>query len=105
LDTMHVQVRPWGTATNTTRIVPRFNGGTLQPIIRSFVTKDNKVLAVGNINSYVQADYMRSSPLESMYNYTTVASVLRMERNGDLDESYRSGSLTGAQGITDAYMD
>lgn len=105
LDTMHVQVQPWGTATSTTRIVPRFNGGTLQPIIRSFVTKDNKVLAVGNINSYVQADYARSSPLENLYNYTTVASVIRMERNGNLDVSYRSGSVTGAQGITDAYMD
>src|SRR5690606_11348196 len=40
LDTMVVQVVPWGGSTETTRPVPRFNGGTLQPIIRSFVTQD-----------------------------------------------------------------
>src|SRR5690606_17459187 len=105
LDTMVVQVVPWGGSTETTRPVPRFNGGTLQPIIRSFVTQDGKVIAVGNINTYAQADYSRSTILENIYNYYTVATAIRMERNGNLDPGYRSGNPIGGAGITDAYLD
>ncbi|MGB3106956.1 DUF5124 domain-containing protein [Sphingobacterium siyangense] len=105
MDTMMVKVQAWGTSTATTKIVPRFNGGALQPIIRSFVTAEGKVIAVGNINTYAQADYAKSTAIENVYNYKTVASVFRMEKNGNLDAGYRSGDLAGAKGITDAYMD
>src|SRR5690606_29475336 len=48
LDTMMVPVLSFG-GSITTKAVPRFNGGTLQPIVRSFATKDGKILAIGNI--------------------------------------------------------
>lgn len=105
LDTMHVNVRQLGQLNTVTRIVPRFNGGTLQPIIRSFVTQDGAVIAVGNISTYAQVDYSQSSNVENIYIYKNVASAIRMERNGNLDLGYRSGNQTGADGsITDAYM-
>jgi hypothetical protein len=84
---------------------PRFNGGTLQPILRSFVTSDNKVIAVGNFRTYARANYAASNPNENVYDYKPVASVIRMEKNGALDESFRGGSFVGASGITDAYLD
>lgn len=106
LDTMRVSVRQLGQLNTVTRTVPRFNGGTLQPVIRSFVTQEGKVIAVGNISTYAQVDYNRSSNLENIYAYNNVASVIRMERNGNLDLGYRSGNLMGAVGgVTDAYMD
>lgn len=105
LDTMVAQVLPaWGSSA-TTRPVARFNGGTLQPIIRSFVTQDDKIIAIGNITTYAQADYDQSTSLQDVYTYETIASAIRMERNGDLDTEYRSGNPTGATGITDGYLD
>ncbi|RZL08850.1 MAG: DUF5124 domain-containing protein, partial [Pedobacter sp.] len=45
LDTMKVRVLPSRVSPTTTTIsVPRFNGGTLQPIIRSFVTADGQII-------------------------------------------------------------
>lgn len=86
----------------------KFNGGTNSAVTRSFVTSDDKVIAVGNFTEYnrmVYADYYSQSKLESR----TVASVMRLDRNGELDESYRNPSdgFTGAQGgtITDACID
>lgn len=104
LDTAHAQVVSWS-GSSTTKIVSRFNGGTLQPILRSFVTRDGQVIAVGNIRTYAQADYSQSTVFENIYTYQDVASVIRMERNGDLDQTYRSGNVTGADNITDAYLD
>lgn len=105
MDTEEVTVRAWGGSTNTTKTVSRFNGGTLQPILRSFVTSEGKVIAVGNILTYAQADYSQSTIIENIYNYVPVASVIRMERNGNLDNTYRAGDLTGGNNIRDAYMD
>lgn len=105
LDTIHVRLVAWGGNTTLTKPVPRFNGGTLQPILRSFVTQDGKIIAVGNILTYAQADYNQSTAMENVYNYQGIASVIRMERNGDLDGAYRSGNVTGGTNITDAYLD
>lgn len=105
LDTMVAQVLPgWG-STVTTKRVARFNGGTLQPVVRSFVTQDDQIIAIGNITTYAQVDYSQSTPLQDMYNYQTVASAIRMKRNGDLDTEYRTGTPMGAVGITDGYLD
>src|SRR5690606_20634011 len=105
LDTMVVQAIVAGGSGVTTKIVPRFNGGTLQPIIRSFITQDGKIIAVGNISTYAQADYSLSTSLENVYKYQNVASVIRLARTGELDPAYRSGNQSGAVTITDAYMD
>src|SRR5690606_33178893 len=99
------QVVPRAGSTVRTKVVPRFNGGTLQPIIRSFVTQDGKIIAVGNITTYARADYSQSTAFENIYNYQNIASVIRMERDGSLDPGYRTGNPTGTTGITDAYLD
>lgn len=105
LDTMMVQVLPSRWSSTTSIAVPRFNGGTLQPIIRSFVTSDDKIIAVGNILTYARVDYSASTAIDLAYEYKTVASVIRMERNGDLDETYHMQNVSGASNIKDAYLD
>jgi len=105
LDTMMVQVLPSRLSATTSIAVPRFNGGTLQPIIRSFVTSDDKIIAVGNILTYARVDYSASTAIDLAYEYKTVASVIRMERNGDLDETYHMQNVSGASNIKDAYLD
>jgi len=105
LDTMVAQVLPSWSSSETTRAVARFNGGTLQPVVRSFVTKDDNIIAIGDITTYAQVDYSRSTSLEDVYNYQTVASAIRMKRNGDLDLEFRSDNLSGATGIRDGYLD
>ncbi len=85
----------------------RFNGGTKQTVIRSFVTSDQKVIAVGNITQYVRMKYA-SYYEESEEEVSSVASVLRMSDTGDLDTTYRQGAIyTGAMGgsIADACQD
>lgn len=86
----------------------KFNGGTNSAVLRSFVTSDDKVIAVGNFTDYnhmVYADYYKQSKLESK----PVATVMRMHRDGALDESYRNKTdgYTGAAGgtVTDACID
>lgn len=106
LDTMNARVLPSiGAPTATTVAVPRFNGGTLQPIIRSFVTAGDQIIAVGNVSTYTRINYSQSTAFDFVYEYKNVASVLRMKRNGDLDETYRSQNVSGAGNINDAYMD
>lgn len=86
----------------------KFNGGTNSAVLRSFVTSDDKVVAVGNFTEYnhmIYADYYKQSKLESR----PVATVMRMQRDGALDESYRNteNGYTGAAGgtVTDACID
>lgn len=105
LDTMIVPIQPSRVSTAKTKAVPRFNGGTLQPILRSFVTKDDQIIAVGNITTYVRANYQESTALENVYEYKNIASVIRMKRNGDLDETYRMQNVSGTGNINDAYLD
>lgn len=89
--------------------VSAFNGGFKQPIVHSFVTSDQKVLVVGNLTQYCYNVYARWYK-ESTEEIVPVASVVRMLRTGELDDTYRNvknGRYTGATGgsIADAYMD
>lgn len=89
---------------------PRLNGGTASVITRSFVTKDDKIIAVGNISQYISTAY-GSSYTSSSQITQAVASAIRMDDTGALDKTYRpvrSGNqYTGAAGgvISDACMD
>lgn len=86
-------------------IVPRYNGGTMQPIVRSFVTSDDRVIAVGDLTKYLTVNYNQSNKLNKLYTYADVATVIRTDALGSLDKSYRA-SATGASGaVNDAYMD
>ena len=88
----------------STRIT-RFNGGTKEAPVATFVTSDDKVIAVGNITQYCKIDIDRSYAEELAYEFTPVKTVLRMNNLGALDEDYRKNK-EGVNGvIQDAYMD
>lgn len=88
----------------------KLNGGSLQPIVRSFVTSTQKIVAVGNLTQYVCNEYA-SSYVDSKQRVSSVASAFRMDDCGVLDSTYRlvdrTGRYSGAGGgnITDACMD
>ena len=88
----------------------KLNGGSLQPIVRSFVTSAQKIVAVGNLTQYVCNEYA-SSYVDSKQRISSVASAFRMDDCGVLDSTYRlvdrTGRYSGAGGgnITDACMD
>ena len=88
----------------------KLNGGSLQPIVRSFVTSAQKIVAVGNLTQYVCNEYA-SSYVDSKQRISSVASAFRMDDCGVLDSTYRlvdrTGHYSGAGGgnITDACMD
>lgn len=84
----------------------KFNGGTNGPVIKSFVTKDQKVVAIGNFTEYSSTVYEEWFA-QSHQTTTTVANVVRANRNGSIDDSYRNGQYTGAHGgvINDAIPD
>lgn len=88
----------------------KLNGGSLQPIVRSFVTSSQKIVAVGNLTQYVCNEYA-SSYVDSKQRISSVASAFRMDDCGVLDSTYRlvdrTGHYSGAGGgnITDACMD
>lgn len=91
--------------------VAGFNGGTLEPVVKSFVTADQKVIALGNLHTYCRVNYDESSTykigntISAIYDYTDIQSVIRMNAGGELDAAYRQGK-SGADGsIGDAYMD
>lgn len=84
-----------------------FNGGTNAAITESFVTSDQKVILVGNFTQYFRAVYADWFS-ENSETVTDVTCVVRTERNGALDESYRNKAegYTGANGtVNDAYID
>lgn len=90
--------------------ISRLNGGTNTEILHSFVTKDDKIVAVGNFTQYLRTDY-QSSYVSTNVVSTDARNVLRMDVDGNLDTAYRpstNGSLyTGASGgvITGAAED
>lgn len=85
--------------------ITRFNGGTKEPPIATFITSDDNVIAVGNITQYSTIDMDRSYSNDLFYVSTPVRTVLRMNNIGELDQNYRKGK-TGVEGsIQDAYMD
>lgn len=88
----------------STRIT-RFNGGTKEAPVATFITSDDKVVAVGNITQYCKIDVDRSYAEDLAYEFTPVRTVLRMDNLGALDENYRKNKV-GVNGIIqDAYMD
>ena len=88
----------------STRIT-RFNGGTKEAPVATFITSDDKVIAVGNITQYCKIDIDRSYAEDLAYEFTPVRTLLRMDNLGALDENYRKGK-EGVNGvIQDAYMD
>lgn len=102
-----------GTESNGTPIrysFSKLNGGSLQPIVCSFVTSAQKIVAVGNLTQYVCNEYA-SSYVDSKQRISSVASAFRMDDCGVLDSTYRlvdrTGRYSGAGGgnITDACMD
>ena len=102
-----------GTESNGTPIrysFSKLNGGSLQPIVRSFVTSAQKIVVVGNLTQYVCNEYA-SSYVDSKQRISSVASAFRMDDCGVLDSTYRlvdrTGRYSGAGGgnITDACMD
>jgi len=98
-----------GNADYDTATVSSFNGGVLEDetILKSFVTSDDQVIAVGNMTTYKSADYDNSTYSQTQYNYTKVHSIMRMDENGKLDSTYHLGTdATGASGtINDACID
>lgn len=87
--------------------VPHFNGGTIEPVVRSFPTADDKVLAIGNFTQYCRNDYANSYQERIAVVYQKIGQVIRMNMAGELDENYRTGkSGLAADGtINDAIMD
>lgn len=111
--TQHYIFEDAGTESNGTPIrysFSKLNGGSLQPIVRSFVTSAQKIVAVGNLTQYVCNEYA-SSYVDSKQRISSVASAFRMDDCGVLDSTYRlvdrTGRYSGAGGgnITDACMD
>lgn len=85
--------------------ITRFNGGTKEAPVATFITADDNVIAVGNITQYSTIDIERSYSDDLFYVSTPVRTVLRMNNIGELDQNYRKGK-TGVEGtIQDAYMD
>lgn len=85
--------------------ITRFNGGTKEAPVATFITSDDKVIAVGNITQYCKIDVDRSYAEDLAYEFTPVRTMLRMDNLGALDENYRKGK-EGINGvIQDAYMD
>ena len=94
-----------GTITRTFSV---FNGGIKDAsILKSFVTSNNDVIAIGNINQYQRADYANSTYSNIKYDITEVNSVIKMAMDGSLDMTYHYGeTATGVNGIVnDAYLD
>ncbi|MDO4162805.1 MAG: DUF5124 domain-containing protein [Bacteroides sp.] len=85
-----------------------FNGGSKQTVLRSFITDNQQVIAVGNLTQYCTNEYASYYSLSEEV-VTQVATVMRMNRDGTLDETYRSvdNGYIGVEGgsVNDAYMD
>ena len=85
-----------------------FNGGTNAAVTRSFVTKDQKVILVGNFKQYFSTEFSAWYS-ESVEKTNNVTCVVRTERNGLIDEIYRNvnDGYTGIDNgvINDAYID
>ena len=84
--------------------IPVFNGGTLEAPVRTFITSNEKVVAVGNITNYCRINTEKSYAESMVLDYSKVASVLRMSRTGELDDSYRRDAEGVVGQILDACM-
>lgn len=83
---------------NISTRIAKFNGGTMEPPVATFVTSEDKVIAVGNITQYGKVDVDRSFAEEPAYEFTPVKTLVRMNSVGELDEMYRKGK-EGINGV------
>ncbi|WP_434369928.1 DUF5008 domain-containing protein [Sphingobacterium spiritivorum] len=100
LDTMIVEViNSTEDRKNDVDTVSTFNGGIeFGTILKTFVTADNKIIAVGNFDRYSKVDYTYSSRKNYRYVYTPVRNVFRCDANGKLDSTFVYNNK-GANGI------
>lgn len=85
-----------------------FNGGAEDAgILKSFVTSNDDVIAIGNMKQYRRADYANSTYDYIQYDITEVNSVMKMTIDGNIDQTYHAGeNASGSNGIVnDAYLD
>ncbi|WP_159523651.1 DUF5124 domain-containing protein [Sunxiuqinia indica] len=93
---------------STVRTFSSFNGGAEDAsILKSFVTSNDDVIAIGNMKQYRRADYANSTYSYIKYDITEVNSVMKMSIDGNLDLTYHNGeNASGSNGIvSDAYLD
>ena len=90
---------------NSQREVPVLNGGFPgQTVVKAFVSPNDEIIAVGNLNSYAKINYSQSTYRSFWYDYTRVNNITKLDSLGNLDPSYHS-SGQGANGdIIDAVM-
>lgn len=102
-----VNVIPIGLSTVSTAVTYCFNGGTEEIPARTFVTSDDRVIAVGNLKTYRRIDYDNSGAMNyyASYEYEDVASVACMDRTGALIPEYHQGGIGANYFIRDAAMD
>jgi len=80
--------------------VSRFNGGAPQvPILRAFVTANDRIIAVGNFKNYGRANYTESNREGLRLDYTKISSVMRMMQDGSLDTTYGYVPSVGNSGV------
>ncbi len=85
---------------------PVFNGGAPdQVIVKSFVTPDDHIIAVGDLSAYGKVDYSRSTAYSLSYNYTDINTVMKLNQDGDLEESYHADAAGANGSVLDAYME
>ncbi|UOE47786.1 DUF5124 domain-containing protein [Mucilaginibacter sp. SMC90] len=109
LDVMYVNVinQTPDVPNNGLDTVPAFNAAVPnQNIIKTFVTSDNKVIAVGAISYYSTISYAQSTRLGRFYIYKPIHTIMRTDENGVLDSTYNYGPQnTGADAlVNDAYL-
>mgnify|MGYP002346084043 CR=1 FL=1 len=68
--------------------VATFNGGVLGSVLKTFVTTDNKYIAVGNFSHYVSHFYERSTRDNKLMDLVPVSTIMRMNADGSLDSTF-----------------
>lgn len=85
--------------------VPIFNAAFPdQVVIKSIITPDDKVIAVGNLSLHTSVDYSKSTRETRFLKYTPIKSVVKMDEFGAIDPTYHtnSGGINGI--INDAEL-
>lgn len=93
-----------GGGTISTRIA-KFNGGTFEPPVETFITSDDNVIAVGNITQYGRIDVENSFAQDLSYEFIPVRTLVKMNNLGELDKEYRQGKSGMAGTIQGAAKD
>ncbi len=90
---------------NGEKEVPVFNAGAPEQVVRKvFVTKEDHIIAVGDLSAYAKIDYPRSTFRSFQYDYEPINSIMKLDRDGNLDESYHADKAGANSSITDAVL-